>query len=97
MTCHVRSPRFPALLTWLAAFILAGAAGAQEKASFRPTGALDLRTLGEWVARRSSRVQGDLVALDAAQTEVAQARLYGNPQLDGSWPPFRWGRPTRRA
>ena len=85
MTCHVRSPRFPALLTWLAAFILAGAAGAQEKASFRPTGALDLRTLGEWVARRSSRVQGDLVALDAAQTEVAQARLYGNPQLDGSW------------
>ena len=70
------------MLAWLAVFALAHPAGAQESASFHPSGALDLATLGEWVARRSSRVQVDLLALEAARTELAQARLYGNPQLD---------------
>lgn len=53
--------------------------------TFQPSAAMDLRALGEWVGRRSARVQGELVDADAAAAESRQAQLYENPVIDGAW------------
>ncbi len=66
------------------ALVTPGLAHADE-AAFTPTPALDLDTLGAVVARRSREVQAGSLELDAATTEARQARVLGNPQLDGTW------------
>lgn len=74
------------LVASLAALALASplAAGAGTP-TFTPTSTTDLDALRELVARRSRDVQADALKLDAASTEARQARVLGNPQLDGTW------------
>ncbi len=77
-------PRGGALAALALAASLAATARADE-AAFHPTPSLDLEALAALVATRSRAVQTEALAVDAAATEARQARLLGNPQLDGSW------------
>lgn len=89
---HVRSPlvaparraRVLAAGSAAVALTLSGVSRAEDGA-FAPSAAMDLEALGAVVARRSRDVQAELLAVDAASTEARQARVLGNPQLDGSW------------
>src|SRR5262249_21931456 len=67
---------------WLALTMVHGTASADE---FAPSATLDLPALERQVVQRSPAIQQDLLEHDLARAEARQARIIGNPTLDGTW------------
>ncbi len=81
----IRRFTLAALPACLAATVVARVALAEAAPTFRPSADADFAQLLSIVSERSADLRADRLSVDLARTDAEQARLLGNPTLDGSW------------